>query len=154
MRVGLGADHAGCNLKQVIADHLSRSGHEVIDFGTDDANVPVDYPVYAELVGRAVIENTVDLGVLVCGTGIGMSIAANKIPGIRAALVHDANTGSLARRHNNANVLCLGGRVLDEATAIAALDAFLCSSFEPRHKHRLELIAKLEKGCCTDPRGM
>jgi ribose 5-phosphate isomerase B len=145
MKVALGADHAGCPVKDALASHLKEAGHEVDDLGTRDPAVPVDYPVYAEAVARAVTEGRAELGVLVCGTGIGMSIAANKVPGVRAALVHDTTTGSLARRHNDANVVCLPGRLLDAAAATAALDAFLGAAFEPRHQPRLDLIAGLER---------
>ncbi len=109
MRIAMGSDHAGFDLKTTLAKHLADGGHQVIDLGTDSPDVPVDYPTYGAAVGRAVAEGRADRGVCVCGTGIGISMAANKVPGVRAALVHDVTTASLARRHNDANVICLGG---------------------------------------------
>src|SRR5277367_6378463 len=109
MRIAVGSDHAGFVLKQSLAKHLAELGHEVEDLGTD-SEAPVDYPDFGAAVGRAVTEGRADLGVCTCGTGIGISIAANKIPGIRAAVIHDATTATLAREHNHANVICLGSR--------------------------------------------
>lgn len=145
MKVGLGADHAGYALKAALAAHLIRSGHEIVDFGTDDAGRSVDYPVFAQSVAEAVVLGTVDLGVLVCGTGIGMSIAANKVHGARCALVHDVTTAQLARRHNDANILAFGGRFLAPAFACEILDAFFAAEFEPRHAFRLNLIGVIER---------
>jgi len=144
MRIGLGADHAGCALKAVLAAHLSESGHLPVDYGTSDPAVSVDYPVFAEAVAGAVASGEVDLGVLVCGTGIGMTMAANKVRGIRAALVHDVTTARLARQHNDANVIALGGRLVGAGLAIEIVDAFLSAAFEPRHRRRLDLIAAIE----------
>lgn len=146
MRIGLGADHAGYALKAVLADHLAARGHAVVDYGTRDPAVSVDYPDFAEAVGRAVVAGEVDLGVLVCGTGIGMSIAANKVRGVRAALVHDVTTARLAREHNDANVLALGGRLLGTTLATECVEAFLGARFEDRHRRRLDRIAALEAG--------
>jgi ribose 5-phosphate isomerase B len=145
MRIGLGADHAGCALKVALSAHLASQGHEVVDYGTFDPDVSVDYPDFARAVSLAVASGSVDLGVLVCGTGIGMSIAANKVPGIRAALVHDVTTARLARLHNGANVVCMGARLLAPALAIECLDWFLAESFEVRHQRRLDKIAAIEK---------
>jgi len=144
VKVAVGADHAGCTLKAALADHLRGLGHEVLDFGASDPLVSVDYPVYALAVGKAVASGDAELGVLVCGTGIGMSIAANKVQGVRAALVHDATTARLAREHNNANVFVVGGRLMAAPLAVELLDVFLSTSFEPRHARRLELIASIE----------
>ena len=146
MRIGLGADHAGCALKATLAAHLAAQGHVVVDFGTTDPAVSVDYPDYARPVAEAVSAGSLDLGVLMCGTGIGMSIAANKVLGIRAAVVHDVTSARLARRHNGANVLCLGARLLDPALAIDCIDAFLGESFETRHQRRLDKISGIERG--------
>ncbi len=146
MRIGLGADHAGCALKAALAVHLAERGHEVVDFGASTHAVSVDYPDYARAVAQAVADRDVALGVLVCGTGIGMSIAANKVPGVRAALVHDVTTARLAHQHNDANVLCLGARVTGPAVAEDCLDAFLAGAFEERHQRRLDKITAIEKG--------
>jgi len=146
MKIGLGSDHAGCGMKARLIGHLKAAGHEVTDFGTDDPGRSVDYPVYAALVGRSVASGSQDLGVLVCGTGIGMSIAANKVPGIRAALVHDITTARLAKAHNNANVVAFGARLLAPEMAIDLLDTFMSTSFESRHQRRLDLISEIERG--------
>ena len=110
MRIAVGSDHAGFDLKELIAEHLRKEGHDLEDLGTHDAVESVDYPLYGAAVGRAVAEGRAELGFCCCGTGIGIAIAANKIPGIRAAVVHDVTTATLARQHNHANVVCLGGR--------------------------------------------
>jgi ribose 5-phosphate isomerase B len=144
MRIAVGSDHAGYRLKQVLAEHLSGLGHEVEDLGTN-SEAPVDYPIFGAAVGRAVIEGRGQLGLCVCGTGIGISIAANKIEGVRAAVVHDATTARLARAHNHANVVCMGGRIVGDEVARDAIDIFL--STEPvggRHQKRVEEIAGLE----------
>ena len=145
MVVGIGADHAGYGLKERLKAHLQAKGFEVVDLGTDNAEQSVDYPVYAERVATRVVEGVLDLGVLLCGTGIGMAMAANKVPGTRAATVHDVTTARLAKAHNNANVLTMGARLVAPELAIEILDAFLDASFEPRHSRRLELIAEIEK---------
>ena len=145
MVVGIGADHAGYGLKERLKVHLRTRGFEVVDLGTDNGEQSVDYPVYAERVATRVAEGVLDLGVLLCGTGIGMAIAANKVPGIRAATVHDVTTARLAKAHNNANVLTMGARLVAPELAIEILDAFLDAGFEPGHSRRLELIAEIEK---------
>jgi len=145
MRIGLGADHAGCALKAALAARLAAQGHEVVDYGASDPAISVDYPDFARLVAEAVAVGSVDLGVLACGTGIGMAIAANKVPGIRAALIHDVTTARLARLHNGANVVCMGARLLAPPLAFECLDAFLAESFDPRHQRRLDKIAAIEK---------
>jgi ribose 5-phosphate isomerase B len=146
MRIAAGSDHAGYALKRVLVDHLAGLGHQVDDLGTTDADHSVDYPDFGAAVGRAVAGGRAELGVCVCGTGIGISIAANKVPGIRAAVVHDTTTASLACRHNHANVVCMGGRTTGEATAIDAIDAFLAATPEHgRHDRRVEEISVLEQ---------
>ena len=145
MKIGLGADHAGYALKAALAAHLASAGHQVVDYGTGDPTRSVDYPDYAQTVGHAVISRSVDLGILVCGTGIGMSIAANKVQGIRAALAHDVTTAWLARQHNDANVLCLGGRLVAPMLATAMVDAWLEAAFETRHQPRVDRIAEVER---------
>ncbi len=145
MRIAVGSDHAGFELKSTLAKHLADGGHQVIDLGTDSPAVSVDYPIYGAAVGRAVAEGRADRGVCVCGTGIGISMAANKVPGIRAALVHDVTTASLARRHNDANVICLGGRTLGPAEALDAVDTFFSVTFEGgHHQPRLLELAALD----------
>ncbi len=144
MRLAIGSDHAGFALKEVLALHLSDAGHEVVDLGThsDDR---VDYPDFGAAVGRAVAAADVELGVCVCGTGIGIAIAANKIRGVRAATVHDVTSARLAKEHNDANVICVGERLIGAAVAVDAIDAFLAASFEGgRHIGRVEKITKLE----------
>lgn len=144
MKVAIGADHAGCTLKAALAEHLRERGHDVTDLGTHDPSVSVDYPDRARAVAEAVSRGDADVGVLACGTGIGMSIAANKVRGIRAALVHDVTTARLAREHNDANVIAIGARLIAAPLAIEILDAFMAARFEPRHQRRLDLIAAME----------
>ncbi len=137
MRIAVGSDHAGFDLKAALVGHLSEAGHEISDLGTDSAEIPIDYPNYGIAVGRAVAEGRADRGLCVCGTGIGISISANKVRGVRAALVHDVTTAALARRHNDANVICLGGRTTGTAEALDAADTFFTTDFEGgRHRHR------------------
>lgn len=146
MRLYFGADHAGYQLKGKLKEYAESLGHDVVDLGvfTDD---PVDYPDIAREVGEKVYENQESLGVLVCGSGTGMCMAANKHVGIRAAACDTVELAKYARAHNNANVLCLGARFIDEVVARDALKVFLETSFEGgRHEVRVEKIAKME-GC-------
>jgi ribose 5-phosphate isomerase B len=142
-RLVVGSDHAAVSLRQAIAAHLRERGLEAAEIGPAPGE-RCDYPDHAATVARAVASGEFDLGLLVCGTGIGMSIAANKIPGIRAALVHDPFTAQMAAMHNNANVLCLGGRLLAEAYALDLIDHWLDTEFETRHSARLDKITALE----------
>jgi ribose 5-phosphate isomerase B len=145
MRIAVGSDHGGFDLKSALAKHLVDAGHQIIDLGTDSPDVPVDYPVFGLAVGREVAEGRADRGICVCGTGIGIGIAANKVAGVRAAMVHDVTTAGLARRHNDANIICLGGRTTGELEAIDAVDIFFSTDFEGgRHRQRLDLIADYE----------
>ncbi|MGD0883094.1 MAG: ribose 5-phosphate isomerase B [Acidimicrobiales bacterium] len=145
MRIAVGSDHAGYALKTRIANHLAAAGHDVLDLGTDAADFPVDYPVYGHAVGISVASGQTERGVCVCGTGMGIGIAANKVPGIRAAVAHDSTTATLARRHNDANVLCLGERTTGSEEAIDAVDAFFAAVFDGgRHQRRIDLIAGYE----------
>src|SRR5487761_2323037 len=121
MKIALGADHAGYELKALLLTTLQEWGYEVIDLGTNDATTSVDYPDFGSAVGHSVVNGEADLGVAVCGSGIGISIAANKVPGVRAAVVHDATSARLAREHNHANVLCLGARLTGTVVALDAL---------------------------------
>ena len=147
MIIALGVDHAAFAYKAAIARSIMAMGHEVLDVGTySDASV--DYPRYALAVARAVREEQAILGIFLCGTGIGGSIAANKVRGIRAALCHEAFTARMSREHNNANVLCIGARVVGESLALEIVRTWLSTpwSGEERHARRLELIAEAEKG--------
>ncbi len=144
MLVALGSDHAGLSLKEVFAQRLLELGYEVKDLGTYSEE-RVDYPDFAAAVAREVAEGVVELGICVCGTGIGMSIAANKVPGIRAAHVHDVSSARMARRHNDANVACFGARQIGFETALDALEAFLDAGFDGgRHVQRIEKIRALD----------
>lgn len=146
MRIAVGSDHAGFALKDAAARHLVEAGHEVVDLGTDSPDRSVDYPVFGLAVAGAVAGGEVDRGVCVCGTGIGISIAANKVDGVRAALVHDVTTALLARRHNDANVVCLGGRTTGVAEAMDVIDAFFSTEYEGgRHQRRLDEISQYER---------
>lgn len=145
MKIAIGADHAGYALKERLLGKLKAAGHEVADFGTHSTE-STDYPDYAAAVGRAVVKNDAELGVLVCSSGVGMSIAANKIHGVRAALGTNPDEVSYTRRHNNANVLAIGAKYTDEATAEALVDTFLSTAFEGgRHARRIEKINQLEQ---------
>lgn len=145
MRVVLGSDHAGLRLKQAIAAHLEQAGHEIIDVGTHTTE-SVDYPDFGAAVGRAVVSGEGTFGVAVCGSGIGICIAANKIAGVRAATVHDVTSARMTRLHNDANVVCLGERFTGEQVALDAVDIFLSTPFEGgRHARRVEKIAALEE---------
>lgn len=144
MRLVIGSDHAGFELKQELAEHLRSVGHDVDDLGTNDTN-SVDYPDYGAAVGRAVVSGEAELGFAVCGSGIGIAIAANKVAGVRAATVHDVTSARLCREHNDANVMCVGQRFTGVQTATDAVDAFLAASFaEGRHRRRVDKITKLE----------
>lgn len=136
----LASDHAGVGLKAEIVRLLEARGEPYLDLGpADDASV--DYPVFAHLLAREILSGRADRGVLICGTGIGMSMAANRHAGIRAALCHDAYTAEMARRHNDANVLCMGGRVLGAGVALQIVEVFLGTGFEGgRHQRRAGLI--------------
>ena len=145
MRIVVGADHGGYQLKEEITRFLIAEGHEVEDVGTY-SDESTDYPDYAARVARAVAEGRADLGVLICGTGIGMSIAANKVRGVRAALATDCYMARMARQHNDANVLCLGGRVLGTGTALEIVRAFLEGRFAGgRHARRVAKIRAIEE---------
>jgi ribose 5-phosphate isomerase B len=144
MRIALGADHAGYELKDKIREHLKLRGIEVRDEGTNSGE-SVDYPDFARLVARDVNQGRADLGILVCGSGIGMSIAANKVPGIRAATVSTEHEAQVSREHNNANVLALGARITPADQALKIVDAWLAAVFAGgRHQRRVEKIAAIE----------
>jgi ribose 5-phosphate isomerase B len=146
MKIAVGSDHGGLDLKKIVIDVLITDGIEVTDVGTDSSD-SVDYPDYAEKVARLVIEKKADLGILVCGTGIGMSIAANKVRGIRAALAWDVYTARMARRHNNANILTIGGRVTGPELAREIVRTFIREPYDGgRHDARINKISEIERG--------
>lgn len=141
----IGSDHGGVTLKDAIKGYLVQRGLAVDDLGTRDQN-SVDYPDFGERVSRQVSTGSAELGILVCGTGIGMSIVANKFPGVRAALINDEFTARMAKEHNNANILVLGGRVVDVPEALRMVGLWLDSTFEAgRHQLRLDKIAQIEE---------
>ena len=146
MTVAIASDHAGYALKNVLVDYIKELGFSIDDLGCDSEE-SVDYPVYAEKLCRALVAGKYDRGILVCGTGIGMSMAANKIPGIRAALCSDCYCAEMTRKHNDANVLCLGGRVLGTELAKKIVDTYLSSGFSgaESHSRRIAMIKDLEK---------
>ena len=142
--IAIASDHGGYDLKQLLIDDMKAKGHEVLDLGTNGPE-SVDYPDYAELMAGAIKDGKADRGVLLCGTGIGISIAANRYPELRAALVHDALTARLSRLHNDANVIVMGGRILGIELAKDCLDVFLKTEFEGgRHARR---VAKMSHAC-------
>ena len=145
MLIALGSDHAGLSLKKEIAAHLEELGYETKDYGTYTAD-SCDYPVYGEAVGRAVASGECRLGVLVCGTGIGISMAANKVKGVRAAVCSDTFSAEMTRRHNDANIIAVGARVVGSGLALAIVDAFLGAEFEGgRHARRVALMTDIEE---------
>jgi ribose 5-phosphate isomerase B len=144
-RIAVGSDHAGFPLKETLRAFLISADYAVQDHGTHSEE-SVDYPDFGKAVAQSVAAGKADLGLVVCGSGIGISIAANKVAGIRAALVHDVNTARLSREHNNANVLALGGRIVTEAQAVEILQAFLSTPYAGgRHQRRLDKIASMEQ---------
>jgi RpiB/LacA/LacB family sugar-phosphate isomerase len=146
MRLVLGSDHAGYALKQDLACTLRDEGHEVVDVGTD-SEAPVDYPDFAEAVGRAVVDGRAPRGVLICGSGVGASVAANKIRGVRAAICHDTYSAHQGVEHDDMNVLVLGGRIVGPALARDLVRAFVGATYsgEERHVRRLAKITALEQ---------
>ena len=146
MRIALSADHAGYPLKQELAAALANQGHDVLDFGTH-STAPVDYPDCAEAVAGAVTGGRADRGLIVCGSGAGVSIAVNKFPGIRASVCHDCYSAHQAVEHDDMNVLCLGARVVGGALAAEIVQSFLTATFsgEERHQRRLDKILAIER---------
>ena len=145
MRVAVACDHGGFALKARVVKTLEELGAEVVDLGTNSADVSVDYPEYGYKAGRAVADGECDLGVIMCGTGIGISIAANKVKGVRAAVVTNTYMAKLTKNHNNANIIALGGRVISEDEAEAIVRAWYTAEYEGgRHQRRLDIISKIE----------
>lgn len=144
MKIAIGCDHGGLEHKNAIAEHLRERGFEVEDFGIYEQK-PIDYPEIALKVAKSVAEKENELGILVCGTGIGMSLAANKVKGIRAAAVSEHFSAKYTRLHNNSNILCLGGRVIGVGTALELADLFVDTEFEGgRHQKRIDMISAIE----------
>jgi ribose 5-phosphate isomerase B len=146
MKITIGSDHAGFDLKMLLLDHLRQLGHELIDVGTDSTR-PVDYPDYAEAVARNVLQGKSERGILICGSGVGASVAANKVPGIRAGLCHDGYSAHQGVEHDEMNVLVLGARVIGSALAKDLCTTFLNARFtgEDRHRRRLGKIHSIEQ---------
>ncbi|KAB3530886.1 ribose 5-phosphate isomerase B [Alkaliphilus serpentinus] len=145
MKIALGSDHGGYELKETIKKHLEEKGYTVMDFGTHSES-SCNYPDFALAVAEAVAKGEYERGILVCGTGIGISIAANKVPGIRCALVSDSFSAKATRQHNDSNVLALGGRVIGVGLALELVDIWLAEEFQGgRHKNRIDLIGDIEK---------
>jgi ribose 5-phosphate isomerase B len=147
LRIGIAADHAGKELKQLVGEFIRMKSFELVDYGIDvQSEKSVDYPDYAAIVAEAVNTGKVDRGVLICGTGIGMCIAANKFPGIRAALITDEYMARMSRAHNDANIICLGSRVLNPHRATDLLNIWLDTAFEGhRHQGRIDKIRNFER---------
>ena len=146
MIIAIGADHAGYDLKQEVADYLRGCGHSVLDLGADNANTRDDYPDYSEAVGLAVLEKRCGRGIVICGSGVGASVAANKLPGIRAGLCHDTYSAHQGVEHDDMNVLVLGSRVIGTEMAHELVRAFIGAEFsgEERHMRRLAKVKALE----------
>ncbi|MBN1203287.1 MAG: ribose 5-phosphate isomerase B [Anaerolineae bacterium] len=148
MKIAVGSDHAGFPLKAALVDHLRAQGHDVLDLGTGTAEQPVDYPDIAHAVSLKVVNGDVKRGIVVCGSGVGASIAANKVPGIYAAMCHDTYSAHQGVEHDNMNVLCLGNRVIGAALAYELADAFLSARFEvdqERHVRRHNKVKAIEQ---------
>jgi ribose 5-phosphate isomerase B len=146
MKIAIGNDHVALDLKNHIKGYLEEKGYEVVDFGTYTSE-HTDYPIYAKRVADAIVAKECELGILICGTGVGISIAANKVDGIRAAVCSEPYSAALTRQHNNANIIAFGARVIGTATAEMIVDAFLNAEYEGgRHQNRVDMITKIEKG--------
>jgi len=145
MKIAIGCDHGGFKLKNAVIEHLQKKGLEVKDFGTYTEE-SCDYPEFAQKVAEEVVSGNYEFGILICGTGIGISIAANKVPGARAALCHDTFSAHATREHNNANILAMGERVIGVGLALDIVDTFLGTEFEGgRHQRRIDKIKEIEK---------
>lgn len=145
MKIAIGNDHTATELKAVIMDYVRELGHEVINFGTDSKE-SCDYPKYGEMVGRAVVEGEADCGILICGTGVGISIAANKVKGVRAGVCSDCATARLIREHNDANIIAFGARIVGAELAKDMVKAYLSAEFQGgRHQARVDMIHEIEE---------
>ena len=145
MRIGVGNDHAAVELREVIIEHLKNAGHEVFEFGAKEGE-KCDYPVPGRDVAEAIVAGKLDKGVLICGTGIGISLAANKVPGIRAAVCSEPYSARVAALHNNAQIIAFGARVVGSEMAKMIVDTFLATEYEGgRHQNRLDIITEIEE---------
>ena len=145
MKIAIGNDHVAVALKRHIVEYLQTKGHDVMNFGTDE-EASTHYPIYAERVAKAVVSGACDKGILICGTGVGISIAANKVKGVRCVVCSEPYSARMAREHNNANIVAFGARVIGVATAEDIVDAFLSAEFEGgRHQIRVDMISQLEE---------
>lgn len=148
MKIAIGCDHGGFRLKNAVIEHLEKKGIEIKDFGTYTEE-SCDYPQFAQKVAEEVVAKNYDFGIVICGTGIGVSITANKVPGARAALCHDTFSARATREHNNANILAMGERVIGVGLALEVVDTFLGAEFQGgRHERRVNMIAEVEKRYC------
>jgi ribose 5-phosphate isomerase B len=147
MKIAIGADHGGFPLNERVIDELRNEGHELTDLGTHDGSVPDDYPDYALKVGEAVQSGAAEIGILICGSGVGAAVAANKLRGVRAALCGDTYSAHQCREHDDCNVLCLGARVVGVELALEIVRAFVGAKFtgEERHRRRLAKVAAMEE---------
>jgi len=147
MKIAVAADHAGYPLNVRVIEELRQAGHELIDFGTHDGSIPDDYPDYAKSVGEAVQTNAAELGILICGSGVGAAVAANKLRGIRAALCGDTYSAHQSREHDDCNVLCIGSRVVGVELALDIVRSFVAARFtgEDRHRRRVAKIEAMER---------
>ncbi len=151
MKIAIGNDHAGVDLKNSLLEHLMEKGHTVDDYGTNSTE-KVNYPVYAETVAKKVVSGEYDCGILICGTGVGISIAANKVKGARAAACSEPSTARLVKEHNDANIICIGARMIGEQMATDIVDAYMGATFEGgRHIKRLDMVRAIEEnGTCME----
>ena len=146
MKIAIGNDHVAVAMKKHITEYLEAKGHEIVNFGTDSGE-RCDYPVYAKKVADAIVSGECELGILICGTGVGISIAANKVKGIRAVVCSEPYTAKLSRQHNNTNILAFGARVIGMSTAEMIVDEFITAEYEGgRHQRRIDMISELESG--------
>jgi len=145
MKVVIGCDHAGFPMKQTVVDHLAGRGHQVIDVGTNTPD-PVDFPDIAKALTGAVLDGRAERGIMVCGTGVGASIAANKVPGIRAAVLHDVHCAHQAVEHDDVNVMCIGAKIVGSWLAVDLIDAYLAAEFstDPDFRRRVEKLAQMD----------
>ena len=144
MKIAIANDHSAVELKNIIKEHLESKGYEVLNLGTDSTE-SCDYPVYGEKVGEAVAHGDVDLGILICGTGVGISLAANKVKGVRAVVCSEPYSAKLSRQHNNTNILAFGARVIGIELAKMIIDEWLSAEFEGgRHQTRVDMITAIE----------
>lgn len=145
MKIAIGNDHAAVDMKNIIKSYLEEKGYEIINFGTDTTE-SVDYPLYGEMVANAVVSGKADLGIAICGTGVGISIACNKVNGVRAVCCSEPYSAKLSRIHNNSNVLCFGARVIGPELAKMIVDEWLAAEFiGGRHQKRVDIISEIEK---------